>query len=179
MTSQADEDLYLRKILTLLDRAKPYETITQSHSLGWQVLPGSSLAGDDAKTDPYQLSHSAWNALSVAVDHRHCYRSTLVGDQQGTEISITLHTHAQYSLLRGAFENSARAVWMLGPSQRLERVQRRLSLQAGEHRHSDRMTAHPAGDVEPGANPTRQPDHQPAHTPQHPPHQTKKSPSAD
>lgn len=54
-------------------------------------------------------------------------------------MSVTLHTHGQYSLLRGAFENSARAVWMLGPASRLVRVQRRLCLQAGEHKNSDRM----------------------------------------
>ncbi|MFH9751371.1 hypothetical protein [Streptomyces griseus] len=80
--------------------------------------PGSALAGDDAKTDPYQISHSACTALSVAVDHLHCFRSTFAGDPQGNSVSITLHTHGQYSLLRGAFENSARAVWMLGPTLR-------------------------------------------------------------
>ncbi|AZQ36594.1 hypothetical protein EJ357_26745 [Streptomyces cyaneochromogenes] len=43
--------------------------------------------------------------------------------------------------MRGAFENSARAVWMLGPKQRLVRVQRRRRLQAGEHKNSDRMNS--------------------------------------
>lgn len=139
MTTAPDEDQYLRQILTLLEGAKSYEALTQSNSKGWEVQPGSALAGDDAKTDPYQVSHNAWNALSVAVDHLHCYRSSLVGEQQGTNLPLTLHTHAQYSLLRGAFENSARAVWMLAPSSRLVRAQRRLSLQAGEYRHSDHM----------------------------------------
>ncbi|MET9664980.1 hypothetical protein ABZY19_06365 [Streptomyces sp. NPDC006475] len=96
------------------------------------MAAGSALAGDDAKTDPYQVSHNAWSALCVAADHLHCFCSTLVGDMGSNEIAITLHTHGQYSLLRGAFENRARVVWILGPRQRLVRVQRRLSLQAGE-----------------------------------------------
>ncbi len=141
MTITTEEDQYLRRILALLDRARPYESLTQSDSKQWQVQSGSALAGDDAKTDPSQVSHNAWNALSVAVDHLHCFRSTFAGDPQDNSVSITLHTHGQYSLLRGAFENSARAVWMLSPAQRLVRVQRRLCMQAGEHKSADRMTA--------------------------------------
>ncbi|MBE8476133.1 hypothetical protein [Streptomyces justiciae] len=141
MTITTEEDQFLRRILSLLDSARPYESLTQTDSKQWQVQPGSALAADDAKTDPYQISHNAWNALSVAVDHLHCFRSTFAGDPQGNSVSITLHTHGQYSLLRGAIENSARAVWMLGPALRLVRVQRRLCLQAGEHKKSDRMTA--------------------------------------
>ncbi|WUK64991.1 hypothetical protein OHA75_20375 [Streptomyces coelicoflavus] len=141
MTTITEEDRYLRRILALLDSARPFENLTQSDSRQWQVQPGSALAGDDAKTDPYQVSHNVWNALSVAVDHLHCFRSTFADDVKDKSVSITLHTHGQYSLLRGAFENSARAVWMLGPAQRLIRVQRRLCLQAGEHKNSDRMRA--------------------------------------
>lgn len=141
VTITTEEDQFLRRILTLLDSARPYESLTQSDSKQWRVQPGSALAGDDAKTDPYQVSHNIWNALSVAVDHLHCFRSTFAGDPQGTSVAITLHTHGQYSLLRGAFENSARAVWMLGPAQRLVRVQRRLSMQAAENKNSDRMAA--------------------------------------
>ncbi|MGW7069395.1 hypothetical protein ACWGII_14435 [Streptomyces sp. NPDC054855] len=140
MKPQGTEDQLLRKILVLLDGARQYETLTQSDSRAWVVAPGSALAGDDFKTDPYQVSHTAWLALTVAVDHLHCFRRTLVGDAaKGTHTPITMHTHGQFSLLRGAFENSARAVWMLGPPTRLTRVQRRLSLQASDHRHSNHM----------------------------------------
>ncbi|QIB42821.1 hypothetical protein [Streptomyces aureoverticillatus] len=137
---QASEDQLLRKVLALLDGARRYETLTQSDSRAWVVAPGSALAGDDTKTAPYQVSHSAWQALTVAVDHLHCFRRTLVGDaERGTRAPITMHTHGQFSLLRGVIENSARAVWMLGPPERLLRIQRRLSLQASDHRHSDHM----------------------------------------
>jgi hypothetical protein len=141
VTITTEEDHYLRRILTLLDSARPYEHLTKSHSKQWEVQPGSALAGDDAKTDPYQVSHNAWMALTVAVDHLHCFRATFANEPQNNSVSITLHTHGQYSLLRGAFENSARAVWLLAPAQRLLRVQRRLSMQAGEIKHSDHLTA--------------------------------------
>ncbi|WP_030911052.1 hypothetical protein [Streptomyces sp. NRRL F-5126] len=139
MTTTSEEDQYIRRVLALLDRAKAYQNLTESDSKEWQVQPGSALAGDDAKTDPYQVSHNAWIALTVAVDHLHCFRSTFASSPRDDSVSITLHTHGQYSLLRGAFENSARAVWMLGPSQRLVRVQRRLCMQAAENKNSDRM----------------------------------------
>ncbi|MFJ8495271.1 hypothetical protein ACIRBZ_44135 [Streptomyces sp. NPDC094038] len=87
------------------------------------------------------MSHNAWIALTVAVDHLHCFRSTFASAPQNNSVSVTLHTHGQYSLLRCAFENSARAVWMLGPAHSLVRVQRRLSMQVGEHNNSDRMNA--------------------------------------
>ncbi|MGW2688745.1 hypothetical protein ACWC6I_36980 [Streptomyces sp. NPDC001414] len=141
MITTTEENQYLRRILALLESARPHENLTQSDSKRWQVQPGSALAGDDAKTDPYQVSHNAWIALTVAVDHLHCFRSTFMDDPRDNSVSITLHTHGQYSLLRGAFENSARAVWMLGPAQRLVRIQRRLCMQASENKNSDRMNA--------------------------------------
>ena len=114
---------------------QPVAVLVSGHSLRRQdkrpdqvgartPLPGTQPAGDDAKTDPYQVSHNAWSTLSVAVDHMHCYRASLMGEQQGTELPLTLHTHAQYSLLRGAFESSARVVWMLAPANRLVRIHR-------------------------------------------------------
>jgi len=59
----ADEQQDLRKLLQLLERAMPWEQLTGNPSNEWQVQVGSALAGDDAKTAPYQLSHAAWHAL--------------------------------------------------------------------------------------------------------------------
>jgi hypothetical protein len=39
---------------------------------------------------------------------------------------MRLHTHAQFTLVRGALENSSRAVWLLEPDDHRERVRRRL-----------------------------------------------------
>jgi hypothetical protein len=104
-----------------------------------KVQAGSALAGDDARTNPYQVSHAAWHALTVAVDHLHCLRNSLVADLDGDHLSVRIHTHGQSSLVRGAIENGARAVWLLGPSTRLIRVKRRLALEAMEMRHSYRL----------------------------------------
>ena len=38
----------------------------------WDV----TLLDTDLKTDPYQLSHAAWHALTLAVDHLHCLRNS-------------------------------------------------------------------------------------------------------
>ncbi|PRX96238.1 hypothetical protein CLV72_108245 [Allonocardiopsis opalescens] len=109
----------------------------------WRVQERSSLAGDDAKSDPYQVSHAAWHALTVAVDHLSCLRSSLSQQmsRENTELSITVHIYAPSTLLRGAFENAARAVWLLGPGSRAERIRRRLAMQAGEVRNSARLWA--------------------------------------
>jgi hypothetical protein len=136
-----DEQQDLRQLLQLLERAKPWEELTGNPSGAWQVQPRSALVGDDAKTSPYQLSHAAWNALTVAVDHLHCFRESLVDEQMEDHLEVRIHTHAQSSLVRGAIENSARAIWLLGPKTRITRVQRRLSLEAMEVRYSYRLRA--------------------------------------
>jgi hypothetical protein len=134
-----DEQQDLRRLLGLLERTKPWEDLTGNPSDAWQAQAGSALAGDDAKTDPYQVSHAAWHALTVAVDHLHCLRNSLVADSDGDDLSMRIHTqpttHGQSSLVRGAIENGARAVWLLGPTTRLIRVKRRLALGAMEMRH--------------------------------------------
>jgi hypothetical protein len=135
----ADEQQELRKLVQLLERAQPWEELTGNPSDIWRVQPGSALAGDDAKTNPYQLSHAAWHALTVAVDHVHCLRTSLLGELKGSHLLVQIHTHAQSSLVRGAIENGARAVWLLGPATRLARVKRRLSLEAMDVRHSYRL----------------------------------------
>lgn len=134
-----EEDKYLRQLLALLDGARRFDTYTHENKGQWQAQPRSSLAGDDAKSHPHQVSHSAWNALTVAVDHLQCLRSSVLAEHSATHASTVIHTHAQASLVRGVFENSARAVWLLGPANRLERLTRRLILQAMEVRHEHRV----------------------------------------
>ncbi|MFE4574612.1 hypothetical protein [Streptomyces chartreusis] len=134
-----EEDQYLRQLLTVLDNARRFDAYTHENKGQWQVQPRSSLAGDDAKSHPHQVSHSAWHALTVAVDHLQCLRSSVLAEQSATHASTVIHTHAQASLVRGVFENSARAVWLLGPANRLERLTRRLSLEANEVRHANRV----------------------------------------
>ncbi|MEV6105852.1 hypothetical protein AB0M28_14205 [Streptomyces sp. NPDC051940] len=141
MTTVDNEDQELLAILARLESIKPYETLTTTDSKGWEVQSGSPLAGDDRKAHPYGVSHLAWHALTVASDHLTCLRRTLIGDgDPGAHIQVTLHIFAQATLLRAAFENSCRAVWLLAPEKRLTRITRRLSLQAESITHSDRIT---------------------------------------
>ena len=56
------------------------EQLTGNPSNEWQVQVGSALAGDDAETAPYQLSHATWHALTVAVNHLSCFLDSLLGD---------------------------------------------------------------------------------------------------
>ncbi|MFF9147201.1 hypothetical protein ACF1BN_20315 [Streptomyces sp. NPDC014861] len=133
MTDKEDE--YLRQLLSLLDSTRRLDAHTQQNRGQWEVKLRSSLAGDDAKSAPYQVSHGAWHALTVAVDHLQCLRSSLFTNNA----SALIHTHAQASLVRGVFENAARAVWLLEPANRLERITRRLGLQAKELESGNRV----------------------------------------
>jgi hypothetical protein len=53
-----DEQQDLRRLLGLLERTNPWEDLTGNPSDAWQVQRGSALAGDDARTDPYQVSRT-------------------------------------------------------------------------------------------------------------------------
>ncbi|MFJ9525055.1 hypothetical protein [Streptomyces cyaneofuscatus] len=142
MSLSSGEDQALRAMLSLLENMRPFEVLTTTDSKGWVVDPGSPLGIDDARIDPYHLSHLAWQALGVGVDHLQCLRSSLIGDQQGgssSPMNVTLHIYAPATLLRAAFENACRAVWLLAPTKRLTRLQRRLSLQMESNKHSDRL----------------------------------------
>ncbi|MFJ6198850.1 hypothetical protein [Micromonospora sp. NPDC092111] len=85
--------------------------------------PGSSLATDNARTDPHQISHAVIYSIGVAVDHLHSMRMALTGTDDG---KIGLHTYAPFTLTRGALENASAAIWMLAPGNRQERIRRRL-----------------------------------------------------
>ncbi|MFD7451805.1 hypothetical protein [Kitasatospora sp. NPDC059827] len=130
-----DDDVtaHLRATVQTLDTfLLAYEPLREMH---WKVPAGSSLAGDDARTDPYQVSHSAQHAIQAAVDHLHCLRSSLT-EHEGTErMALLLHSYGSFTLLRGALENGARAVWLLAPTSRYERIRRRLALQNDDNRN--------------------------------------------
>lgn len=85
------------------------------------VEPGSSLAGDDAKTAPYHLSHAAWSAVVIAADHLMAYQALVLKAQR-------TQPWAHHTLLRAAIENSATAVWLVTPATRKLRIERRLRL---------------------------------------------------
>lgn len=87
---------------------------------------GSSLAGDDRRTHPHEVSHAAIQSVGAGVDHLHALRRTLTGRDPA---HVALHTYAPFTLIRAALENAAAAVWLVAPAGRPERLTRRLRLE--------------------------------------------------
>ena len=83
------------------------------------ISPGSSLAGDDKASRPYQVSHAARMCLVAGVDHLHAAKALLL------DLHV-LHVAAQFSLVRGSLENLSAAFWILHPTERDERIERTL-----------------------------------------------------
>ncbi|MCF3105346.1 hypothetical protein IPZ58_27680 [Streptomyces roseoverticillatus] len=136
-----EEERHLRALLVSLERVAALSEFTSGAKTPapWNVQPGSELAFDDAQTHPHRVSHAAWTAATVAVDHLMALRATLVREESAERASAVLHTHAQASLVRGVIENASRAMWLLGPDERLVRVQRRLALQVKEVKDSTKL----------------------------------------
>ncbi|MGW6914708.1 hypothetical protein ACWGB8_12965 [Kitasatospora sp. NPDC054939] len=127
-TSETTDDRFLHALLARFQRVDVLAEHTMTNSSHWRVAPGSPLAGDDAKTDPHQLSHSAHHALVVAADHLQALAALVRGTEKDGVREMQLHSYAPFTLLRAALENAARAVWLLGPAARSERVRRCLTM---------------------------------------------------
>lgn len=97
----------------------------------------SSLSGDDAKSNPYCVSHAARMCLVSGVDHLHAAKS-LVLDLQ------LLHASAVYSLVRGSLENLAAAFWILHPTLRNDRIEHTLRWHARNF-HEQLIALEPLG----------------------------------
>jgi hypothetical protein len=103
----------------------------------FSVSAGSSLFGDDQKSNPYCVSHAVRMCLVGGVDHLHAAKS-LVLDLQ------VLHASAVYSLVRGSLENLSVAFWILHPTQRNDRIERTLRWHARNF-HDQRLALEPIG----------------------------------
>jgi hypothetical protein len=119
---------HLAEILRVLGETKAWAARTHAGAPRLRPDPRSSLRGDDDKTHPYDLSHTAWRHLSNAVDHLSCLQA-LLGDAK------VVHMYAPFTLVRGALENACAVVWLLQPCQRKERLARRFRLAISDIRH--------------------------------------------
>ncbi len=115
-----------RELAPLLDRMME-RVATEGE---FPVAVRSSLAGDDAAADPYQVSHVIRMCLTAGTDHLHAVK-VLVVDQH------VVHLAAPASLARGALETIAAAYWILQPAQRDERVTRSLRWHAKNMRDAE------------------------------------------
>jgi hypothetical protein len=95
----------------------------------FQVVPGSSLQGDDKASRPYQVSHSVRMCLVAGVDHLDAVRALLLELRK-------LHNAAPFSLARGAIENLSTAFWILHPPSRNTRIERSLRWHAKNFKDS-------------------------------------------
>lgn len=85
----------------------------------FKVAAGSSMAGDDKASSPYQVSHAVHMCLTAGVDHLHAIKCLIVDGG-------VLHIAAPYSLGRAALETISTAFWILHPASRNDRVTRAL-----------------------------------------------------
>jgi len=131
----SEEDRQLRVLGDALAGVARWEQVVGEPSGQWQVLAGSDLAGDDAAAHPHQVSAAAWAAISAAVSHAGCLRDSLFVWEGPERVTARLHVYGQLALVRGALENACRAVWLLAPPDRAERVLRRLQQEYAEARN--------------------------------------------
>lgn len=82
------------------------------------VVTGSSLAGDDAKSHPFEVSHALRHIINASVDQLHGVKVVRDANYQHLSVSNTL--------VRAALENIATGLWILGPGTRPERIERAL-----------------------------------------------------
>lgn len=115
--SEADADRHLQRLMAEI-RASVTQIEYQQH---WEVHPGSAMAADDVRTNPYHLSHAARSLLGSAIDHLHAIANLI--DQ-----ARVMHPWAHFTLARGTLEIASIAVWLLAPDSSDERVLRRLRL---------------------------------------------------
>ncbi|WP_405372051.1 MULTISPECIES: hypothetical protein [unclassified Microbacterium] len=81
------------------------------------VLARSSLAGDDRKAHPFEVSRAVRHLINASIDQLHGIKVLLVDAQ-------VEHLAVGPTLARAATENTATALWILGPAQRAERLNR-------------------------------------------------------
>jgi hypothetical protein len=96
-------------------------TLRMQNPSNLYVAPNSQLAKDDARSDPYQVSHCVQTCLNAGIDHLHAARTLMFHPHEPV-----LHANADWSLIRGALENFAAGFWVIHPPQRTYRVEHAL-----------------------------------------------------
>ncbi|MGZ4522371.1 MAG: hypothetical protein ACXVXO_03020 [Mycobacteriaceae bacterium] len=126
MTPKADEDEASMRLATQI-APRIDELIVRQQTPDNVVISGSPLDADDKHAAPYQVSHAAWHLISHAIDNLQAIRMLTV---RGADPKYEVFTlpYALYPLIRCAFENASQALWLIGPTNRNERITRRFRL---------------------------------------------------
>lgn len=91
-----------------------------------EVRPGSSLAADNRKADPFHTSHVIELLLNAGIDNLNGIRHLIWGRPGDDPNHPVLHQAAHYVLARAAIEDFATALWILEPASRDLRIERTL-----------------------------------------------------
>ncbi len=116
-----------REIATLAEKLAE----RSGSNTGFVVAPGSPLAGDDLRCDPYHVSHAVQTSITSAIDHLHALCALVV--QSGF-----LHLAAPATLARGVLECASTAVWIASPTTQDERIARALRWNIADVKDGDR-----------------------------------------
>lgn len=135
VTGQEWDDQQVRKLLM---KAARWSAQT-SAGAGVEVEAKSPLCGDNKRSHPYELSQAAWLSIFYAVDQVNTARLVVVEAKMIPSVGL-------FTLLRGALETASRAVYLLAPIQRPERLLRRVCMEAAEIRNAaeaEKLTRQP------------------------------------
>src|SRR6266487_2012094 len=135
--SNAAEQDDLRRLRATFSTIRSLHERTDSPERFLKAAPGTVLAADDAMSEPFQVSHFASAAISVAADNLDALRRLTEACQTCEPNTMTFATFAHWPLLRAGLENAGRAFWLLRPESRSERVMRALRIQAANVVNSD------------------------------------------
>jgi len=101
---------------------------------------GSSIAGDDDRCHPFDLSQAVRHLINATVDQLHGIKTVLVdADRQ--------HLAVGFTLARAAIENTATALWILGPTDRRTRLERVLRWHVRNYQDERQTVGHLVGNA--------------------------------
>uniref|UniRef100_UPI00398A2F87 hypothetical protein n=1 Tax=Mycetocola sp. TaxID=1871042 RepID=UPI00398A2F87 len=99
------------------------------------VMEGSSLAGDDKACHPFEVSQAIRHLINASVDQLHGIK-TLLHEMQSQHLAVGS------TLARAALENTATAMWIIGPRERNIRIERVLRWHARNYTDQRNTVGH-------------------------------------
>lgn len=126
LSSSAEEHENARLLLQVLDE---HSVLRDQLNQITDVHVGSAMYGDDRATYPLPTSSYVRYLLMAGADNIAALRSMTVSEETETNLDLTLHPFAPYTLLRNALESAGTALWIIAPARRKERVLRTAKLE--------------------------------------------------
>lgn len=128
----------LKRVMGMLDNITQLDAELAADN---DVSRGSALAGDDRKTGPFKSSYYAYFQITVAIQCLRSLRALLVTKETENHVELAAGPYGPYALVRNSLDCAAMAIWLLAPANRLERVRRRLLVEANEAHNAKQARA--------------------------------------